>query len=79
MATTQRVISVVVDSDLERRLRLEAARQHKSLSRLAREVLQERVRPATPPRGRSSALLKLCGLAHGELVIPDLDRELYER
>ncbi len=79
MATTQRVISVVVDSDLERRLRSEAARHRKSLSGFACEVLQERVRPTTPPRGRTSALLKLCGLAHGELVMPDLDRELYER
>ena len=79
MATTQRVISVVVDSDLERRLRSEAARHRKSLSRFAREVLQERVRPTTRPRGRASALLRLCGLAHGELLIHDLDRELYGR
>ena len=79
MPTTQRVISIVVDRDLEHRLRSEAARQRKSLSRFAREALEGRVRPPAPhPRGQS-ALLKLCGLAHGELVIPDLDRELYER
>jgi hypothetical protein len=79
MPTTQRVISIVVDRDLEQRLRSEAGRQHKSLSRFAREALEGRVRPSTRQRRGPSALLKLCGLAHGELVIPDLDRELYER
>ncbi len=79
MATAHRVISVVVDPDLARQLRLEAARHGKSVSRFAREALRERLRPTARPRGRTSALLKLCGLAHGELVIHDLDRELYGR
>jgi hypothetical protein len=78
MPTTQRVISIVVDRDLEQRLRSEAARQRKSLSRLAREALEGRVRPPIRPAGGRSTLLKLCALAHGELLVPDLDRELYE-
>jgi len=60
-------------------MRAEAARQRKSLSRLAREALEGRLRPPLRHPGRRSALLKLCGLAHGELAIADLDRELYER
>jgi hypothetical protein len=79
MPTMQRVISIVVDRDIEERLRSEASRQRKSLSRYAREALEGRVGlPVRHPGGRS-ALLKLCALAHGELLIPDLDRELYER
>jgi hypothetical protein len=78
MPTTQRVISIVVDRDLDLRLRAEAARQGKSLSRFAREALEGRVRAAVQPAGGCSALLKLCALAHGELLVPDLDRELYE-
>jgi hypothetical protein len=79
MPTTQRVISIVVDRDLEQRLRSEASRERKSLSRYAREALEARVRPAVRHPGGRSALLKLCARAHGELLTPDLDRELYER
>jgi len=70
-------MSVVVDRDLQQRLRAEAVRQGKSVSRFVRDILEERVRPARQRQGRRSALLKLCGLAHGELVLCDIDRELY--
>ena len=79
MPTTQRLMSVVVDRELQRRLRAEAARQGKSVSRFVRDILDEHVRPPRRRRGRRSALLKLCGLAHGQLLISDLDRELYGR
>jgi hypothetical protein len=69
----------VIDSATVRRLRAEAARQGKSLSRLARDILTERVGTPVTRRGRRTSLLRLCGLAHGELTIPDLDRELYAR
>ncbi len=77
MATAQWVMSVVVDRDLHQRLRAEAAQRGKSVSRYVRELLEEHVRPPRRRAGRRSALLKLCGLAHGELVISDIDRELY--
>ena len=77
MPTAQHVMSVVVDRDLQQRLRAEAVRQGKSVSRFVRDILEERVRPARQRQGRRSALLKLCGLAHGELVLCDIDRELY--
>lgn len=71
------MVSVVVDADLRRRLRVEASRQGKSVSRFVREILEERVRPPRRTGGRRSGLLSLCGLAHGELAGLDLDRELY--
>jgi hypothetical protein len=77
MPTVQRVMSIVVDYELQQRLRAEAVRQGKSVSRFVRDILQERVMPAPRLRGRGSALLNLCGLAHGELVIADIDREIY--
>lgn len=79
MPTTQRIISVVADRDLHERLRSEAARQRKSVSRLVREIVEERLRPPRRGTGRRAALLELSGLAHGELVIEDIDRELYGR
>jgi len=72
-------MSIVVDRQLHQHLRAEAARQGKSLSRFVRELLEERVPRPRLRRGRRSALLKLCGLAHGELVTRDIDRELYGR
>ena len=77
MPTTQRVISIVADRHLHERLRAEAARQGKSVSRFVRDLVEERVRPPRAPKSRRSALLKICGLAHGELVSIDVDRELY--
>ncbi len=77
MATPQRVISVVVDRDLQQQLRAEAAQRGKSVSRYVRELLEEHVRPPRRRTARRSVLLKLSGLAHGELVISDIDRELY--
>lgn len=79
MPTTQRVISVVADRDLHERLRAEARRRGKSVSQLVRELVEEHVRPGGSRRGRRSALLKLCGLAKGELVGVDVDREVYGR
>ena len=79
MPTTQRVISIVADRQLQERLRVEAARQGKSVSRFVRDLIEQRVRPARGSRTRPSALLGLCGLAHGELVGIDVDAELYGR
>ena len=77
MPTRERVISVVADRQLQQRLRAEATRQGKSVSRLVREIVEERLRPS-PARGRRrAALLRLSGLADGELVETDIDRELY--
>lgn len=42
-----------------------------------RDLLEEHIRPPRVLKSRGSALLKLSGLAHGELVIADIDRELY--
>ena len=78
MPTTQRLVSVVLDRDLHERVRAEAARRGKSVSRFVRELVAEHVRPPRVRR-RRSPLLGLCGLAHGELVIADIDRELYGR
>jgi hypothetical protein len=76
--TTQRIISIVVDPELHERLRAAAHRSGKSVSRFVRELVEERVRPrSTRPRRGRSVLLKLCGLAHGELTGRDIDRELY--
>lgn len=79
MPTTQRVISIVADRHLHERLRAEAARQGKSVSRFVRDLIEERMRPARARRTRPSALLGLCGLAHGELAGLDVDAELYGR
>jgi hypothetical protein len=78
MPTTQRLVSVVLDPEVHARLRAEAAREGKSVSRLVRELVTERVGRPPARRPRHSPLLKLCGLADGELVVSDLDRELYE-
>ena len=77
--TTQRIISIVADRHLHERLRAEAVRQGKSVSRFVRELVEERVRPARTRPKRRSALLALCGLAHGEFVPVDIDVELYGR
>lgn len=77
MPTTQRVISIVADRNLHERLRAEAARQGKSVSRFVRDLVEDRIRPPRVRKNRRSSLLKLCGLAHGELVAVDVDRELY--
>ena len=79
MPTRERLVSVVVDRELHRRMRAEAARHRKSVSRFVRDILEERLRPAHRPRGSQSILLRLCGLAHGELAAIDVDRELYGR
>jgi len=77
MPTTQRLISIVADRDLHDRLKSEAARRGKSVSRFVRDLVEERVRPQRARGSRGSALLKLCGLAHGEFTSIDIDRELY--
>jgi hypothetical protein len=77
MPTSQRVISIVADRRLHERVRAEAVRQGKSVSRFIRDLVEERVRPPRGRANRPSALLKLCGLAHGELASVDVDRELY--
>jgi len=79
MPTTQRIISIVADRHLHERLRAEALRQGKSVSRFVRDLVEERVRPPRTRRKGGSALLGLCGLAHGELASVDIDRELYGR
>ena len=79
MPTTQRVISIVADRDLHERVRAEAARHGKSVSRFVRELVEARVRRRGQRRARRSALLKLCGLARGELTAVEIDRELYGR
>jgi hypothetical protein len=79
MPTRQRLVSIVVDRELHRRMQAEAARQRKSVSPFVRDVLQERLRPARRSASSRSTLLRLCGLAHGELSTIDVDRELYGR
>jgi len=79
MPTRERVVSIVVDRELHRRMQTEAARQRKSVSRLVREVLQERLKPRRRHSGSRSTLVRLCGLAHGELAGIDIDGELYGR
>ena len=79
MPTRERLVSVVVDRELHRRMRTEAARHRKSVSRFVRDILEEHLPPAHRPRGSQSILLRLCGLAHGELAAIDVDRELYGR
>lgn len=77
--TTQRIISIVADRRLQELLRAEAARRGKSVSRFVRDLVEERLRPAPAKRRARSALLGLCGLAHGEFVDVDVDAELYGR
>jgi hypothetical protein len=79
MPTRERVVSIVVDRELHRRMQAEAVRQRKSVSRLVRDILKERL--TTPRRrpGSRSTLVRLCGLAHGELAGIDVDGELYGR
>ena len=60
-------------------MQAEAARQRKSVSRLVRELLQERLKPQRRRSSSRSTLVKLCGLAHGELAGIDIDGELYGR
>jgi len=79
MPTSHRVISIVADRDLYQRLRIEAARQGKSVSRFVRDLVEERIRERRGRGKRTSALLGLCGLPHGELVSVDVDREIYGR
>jgi len=79
MPTRQRLVSIVVDRELHRRMQAEAARQRKSVSRLVREVLAAHLQPPRRAPGSRSTLLRLCGLAHGELSALDVDRELYGR
>jgi len=78
MPTGHRIVSIVVERDLHQRMRAEAARHGKSVSRFVRDLLAERLRPARARSRGHSALSRLCGLAHGELVITDVDRELYD-
>ncbi len=78
MPTAHRVVSIVADRELHARLRAAAHRAGKSVSAFVRELVEERVRPRSMrPRHGRSVLLKLCGLAHGELTGVDVDRELY--
>ncbi len=72
-------MSIVVNADLQRRLRAEAGRHGKSVSRFVREILEERVPSPQVRHPRRSSLLKLCGLAHGELAGLSVDDELYGR
>jgi hypothetical protein len=69
-------VSILVDQALHRRMQAEAVRQRTSVSRLVRDMLEDRL---TPPRREpvsSTTLLRLCGLAHGELAGIDIDGEL---
>lgn len=77
MPTGHRIMSIVVDRQWHHRVRAEAAQQGKSVSRFVRDLLAERVRPPRTRRRGHSVLLKLCRLAHGELVGTDVDRELH--
>jgi plasmid stability protein len=77
MPTRERLVSIVVDRELHGRIRAEAARQRKSVSAFVRDMLEERLRPRSRRPTAGSALLRLCGLAHGELSGTDVDRELY--
>lgn len=79
MPTRERVVSIVVDRELHRQMRAEATRQRKSVSRFVRDVLAERLRPQHRAGGSRTTLLRLCGLAHGELSAIDVDREVYGR
>jgi hypothetical protein len=79
MPTRQRLVSIVVDRELHRRMQAEATRQKKSVSRFVRDVLAERLQPPRRSAGSRSTLLRLCGLAHGELSAIDVDHELYGR
>jgi hypothetical protein len=49
------------------------------VSRFVRDLVEERLRPPPARRRGRSALLGLCGLAHGEFVGVDADAELYGR
>jgi hypothetical protein len=71
------LVSIVLDGDLYQRVRAEAGRQGKSVSRFVRDVLAERLRRRPARNASGSALMKLCGLARGELARADIDDELY--
>lgn len=79
MPTTQRIISIVADRQLHERLRAEAFRQGKSVSRFVRDLVAERVGRSPARRKRRSTLLGLCGLAHGEFVSVEVEDELCGR
>jgi DNA polymerase III delta subunit len=79
MPTRDRLVSIVVDRELHRRIQAEATQQRKSVSRFVRDLLAERLQPPRRrPRSRN-ALLRLCGLAHGELSVTNVDVEVYDR
>jgi len=78
MPTAHKIVSIVADRELHTRLRAAAQRAGKSVSAFVRELVAERVRPQRKrSRSDQSVLLKLCGLAHGELAGADVDTELY--
>jgi len=80
MPTAHKVVSIVTDRELHTRLRTAAHRAGKSVSAFVRELVEERVRPRRARSGNArNVLLKLCGIAHGELAGLDVDRELYDR
>ncbi|MBI3769230.1 MAG: ribbon-helix-helix protein, CopG family [Deltaproteobacteria bacterium] len=80
MPTSRHIISISLDPELHERVRTAARGAGKSVSRFIRELIEKRVQPpSTRRRQGSSVLLKLCGLAHGELATRDVDHELYGR
>jgi uncharacterized protein (DUF433 family) len=76
MPTRDRVVSIVVDREPHRRMQAEATRRRKSVSRFVRDLLAERLLPQRRQADSRNTLLRLCGLAHGELSQVDVDEEL---
>jgi plasmid stability protein len=76
MPTTQQLVTITVDADLQRRLRRAASTSGRSVSRFVREILEARLRPARTHSGRCP-LLRVAGIARGELSGLRIDDELY--